>query len=62
MLLAGTNNVGNRDARSDGEEPRQPISRAAFKPSCATMQAKAPKATIIVTAIFPRNDNMAVMP
>jgi lysophospholipase L1-like esterase len=26
------------------------------------MAKKAPKATIIVTAIFPRNDNMAVMP
>jgi hypothetical protein len=26
------------------------------------MQSKAPNATIIVTAIFPRNDNMAVMP
>jgi lysophospholipase L1-like esterase len=26
------------------------------------MQTKAPDATIIVTGIFPRNDNMAVMP
>ena len=26
------------------------------------MRAKAPQATIILTAIFPRNDNMAVMP
>lgn len=26
------------------------------------MQTKAPGATIIVTGIFPRNDNMAVMP
>src|SRR5207237_2956407 len=26
------------------------------------MQEKAPEATIILTAIFPRNDNMAVMP
>jgi lysophospholipase L1-like esterase len=26
------------------------------------MQWKAPAATIVVTAIFPRNDNMAVMP
>ena len=26
------------------------------------LRAKAPDATIIVTAIFPRNDNMAVMP
>ena len=25
-------------------------------------QAKAPDATIILTAIFPRNDNIAVMP
>ena len=26
------------------------------------MQARAPGATIVITAIFPRNDNMAVMP
>jgi hypothetical protein len=26
------------------------------------MRAKAPKATIILTGIFPRNDNIAVMP
>ena len=26
------------------------------------MQAKAPDAVIILTAVFPRNDNMAVMP
>ena len=26
------------------------------------MRRRAPKATIILTAIFPRNDNMAVMP
>jgi lysophospholipase L1-like esterase len=26
------------------------------------MQEKAPNATILLTAIFPRNDNMAVMP
>jgi lysophospholipase L1-like esterase len=58
VLLAGTNNIGNtvpEDAKvADISRGIQAIVRM--------MQAKAPGATILLTAIFPRNDNMAVMP
>ncbi len=54
VLLAGTNNVGNR-------EPPEGITRG-LEAVVRLIQSKAPGATIIVTAIFPRNDNMAVMP
>src|SRR5215475_10098833 len=53
VLLAGTNNVGNGASAGDVTRGLTAIVR--------TMQAKAPEATIIVTAIFPRNDRMALM-
>ena len=58
VLLAGTNNVGNQpgDAAKVDDITR---SLARIIEVC---RAKAPGATIIVTGIFPRNDNMAVMP
>jgi lysophospholipase L1-like esterase len=58
VLLAGTNNVGNEPR---GEETVAEIVRGmqAIVDAC---RQKAPSATIILTAIFPRNDNMAVMP
>ena len=59
VILAGTNNVG--DARR-ATTARWPTSRAASRASCTRCRQKAPTATIILTAIFPRNDNMAVMP
>jgi lysophospholipase L1-like esterase len=60
VLLAGTNNVGNRP-------PENVDAKAAdvcwgIEAVVKLMRAKAPNATIIVTGIFPRNDNMAVMP
>jgi lysophospholipase L1-like esterase len=58
VVLAGINNVGRfpgDDAKVEG------ISRG-IKAILDTCQAKAPAATIILTAIFPRNDNMAVVP
>jgi lysophospholipase L1-like esterase len=54
VLLAGTNNVGageSADAVTRGIE-------AIVK----TCRQKAPNATIILTAIFPRNDNLAFLP
>src|SRR5579871_4864385 len=52
VLLAGTNNVG----RAPGDEAKiADISRGIEK-VIHVMQAKAPNATIILTAIFPRND------
>jgi lysophospholipase L1-like esterase len=52
VLLAGTNNLGN----AAPEEIAQGI-EAIVK----LMQVKAPEATIIVTGIFPRNDNMTYL-
>jgi lysophospholipase L1-like esterase len=58
VVLAGTNNVGAqpRDERTIAEIAR------GVKAIIDVCQEKAPKATIVLTAIFPRNDNMAVMP
>jgi len=58
VIQAGTNNIGAQpgDATKVDEITRGLTS------ILNTCRRKAPKATIIVTAIFPRNDNMAVMP
>jgi len=58
VLLAGTNNVGTepRDEQTVAEIAR------GIKAIIDICQQKAPNATIILTAIFPRNDNRAVMP
>jgi lysophospholipase L1-like esterase len=53
VLLAGTNNVGNTSAAE--------ITKG-LTAVVRTMQAKAPKATLIVTAIFPRYDSPTAMP
>ena len=58
VILAGTNNVG---AQPGGPEKIANITRG-IQALVATCRQKAPEATIILTAIFPRNDNMAVMP
>lgn len=58
VILAGTNNVGSRPG---GDAKVEDITHgiAAIVNLC---RQKAPDATIVLTAIFPRNDNMAVMP
>jgi lysophospholipase L1-like esterase len=58
VILAGTNNVG---ATLGGPAKVAGVTRglAGIVHVC---RQKAPAATIILTAIFPRNDNMAVMP
>ena len=61
VLLAGTNNVGNRAPAGGDDAKVEDITRG-IQAVLRVMQAKAPRATIILTAIFPRNDNMAVMP
>jgi lysophospholipase L1-like esterase len=58
VLLAGTNNVGKEPA---DESTAAEIVRG-VKAIVDACRAKAPDATIILTAIFPRNDNMAVVP
>ena len=61
VLLAGTNNVGNR-APPGGDEAKVADITKGLQAIVRVMQDKAPSATIILTGIFPRNDNMAVMP
>jgi lysophospholipase L1-like esterase len=58
VLLAGTNNVGAvpRDEATIAEIVR------GIKAIVDLCQRKAPRAVLILTAIFPRNDNLAVMP
>jgi len=58
VILAGINNVGTRPG---GDEKIEDITRG-LKAIVKTCQEKAPGAMIILTGIFPRNDNMAVVP
>ena len=61
VLLAGTNNVGNT-VPPEGDDARVADIAKGLEAVLDVMRNKAPEATIIVTGIFPRNDNMAVMP
>ena len=61
VLLAGTNNVG-RTVPSEWVDARAQEITGGLEAILRVMQSKAPDATIILTAIFPRNDNIAVMP
>jgi lysophospholipase L1-like esterase len=58
VLLAGTNNVG---AQPRDDQTADEIARG-IKAIIDLCQQKAPNAVVILTAIFPRNDNIAVMP
>jgi len=58
VILAGTNNIGNRPG---GDEKIADIVNG-FDALLDTCRTKAPNAKIILTAIFPRNDNLAVWP
>lgn len=58
VVLAGINNVGNVPG---GEEKIADITRG-LKAIVKVCQEKAPNAVIILTGLFPRNDNMAVVP
>lgn len=62
VLLAGTNNIGNRTPAPGAQDARIADITRGLRKVIQTMQSKAPNATLIVTAIFPRNDNIAVMP
>ena len=58
VILAGTNNVG----REAGDEARAADVARGISAIVEACRKKAPAATIVLTAIFPRNDNPAVMP
>jgi len=61
VLLAGTNNVGRTNPAGGDAAKVEDITKG-IKAILDVMQVKAPRATIILTAIFPRNDNIAVVP
>lgn len=58
VLLAGINNVGTFPG---GDEKVENITRG-LQAIVKVCQEKAPNAVIILTGLFPRNDNMAVIP
>jgi len=58
VVLAGTNNVGGTPG---GDAKVDDITRG-LRALLQRCRDKAPNATVVLTAIFPRNDNMAVMP
>ncbi len=58
VVQAGANNVGTEP----GDAAKVEDITQGLKKLLETCQAKAPDATVILTAIFPRNDNMAVIP
>jgi len=58
VLLAGINNVGTFPGN---DEKLENITRG-LTALLSICEQKAPNATLILTALFPRNDNMAVIP
>jgi lysophospholipase L1-like esterase len=58
VILAGINNIGTEPG---GAEKVEDITQGS-KALLAVCQAEASNATVILTAIFPRNDSMAVIP
>ncbi len=58
VILAGTNNVG----KEPGDEAKVEDVARGLAAIVRVCREKAPRATIVLTAIFPRNDNPAVVP
>jgi len=58
VVLAGINNVGSRP----GDDAKIAGIAGGLKAILDVCRKKAPDATIIMTGIFPRNDNLAVVP
>lgn len=61
VLLAGTNNIGSATPGPNADARVADITRG-IEAIVRTCRRKAPTATIVLMGIFPRNDNMAVMP
>jgi lysophospholipase L1-like esterase len=61
VLLAGTNNVGQPWSPGDAGARANDVTRG-IQAIVRAIQTKAPAATIVLMGIFPRNDNMALMP
>jgi lysophospholipase L1-like esterase len=61
VLMAGTNNVGNKSPEGNNDPRIDAVTRG-IKAILDTFRQKSPNSTIILMGITPRNDNMAVMP
>jgi cephalosporin-C deacetylase-like acetyl esterase/lysophospholipase L1-like esterase len=61
VLMAGTNNVGNKSPEG-ADDPRVADTTRGIKAVLDLCRRKAPAATIVLMGITPRNDNIAVMP
>jgi lysophospholipase L1-like esterase len=61
ILLAGTNNVGDRSSYGDAQAKAEDVTQG-LKAILRAIQMKAPAATIVVMGIFPRNDDMSFVP
>ncbi|MEJ0084274.1 MAG: acetylxylan esterase [Pseudomonadota bacterium] len=61
VLLAGTNNVGNRTPLGDTEARAADVARGVVA-VVGEIRRRAPRATVVITGITPRDDNLAVMP
>lgn len=61
VLLAGTNDVGRIVPPGNEDRKVADVTRR-LTAILRIFQIKAPDATVVLTAIFPRNDNIAVMP
>jgi lysophospholipase L1-like esterase len=61
VLLAGTNNVGNKSPQGNDDPRIKDITRG-IKAILDVCGRKAPSATIVLMGITPRNDNMLIMP
>lgn len=61
VVMAGTNNIGKTTPQAS-DDPRIAEVSAGIKAILEVCRQKAPRATIVLMGITPRNDNMAVMP
>jgi lysophospholipase L1-like esterase len=62
VILGGTNNVGSVPAAPGKADAKVTDITNGLKAIVEACRRKAPRATIVLTAIFPRNDNLAVVP
>jgi lysophospholipase L1-like esterase len=63
VLLAGTNNIGNLSPADGAQtEARAAETVRGVAAVLKELRARAPKATVVLTGITPRNDNIHVMP
>jgi lysophospholipase L1-like esterase len=61
VLMAGTNNVGDKSPQGPNDPRIAGVARG-IRAILDVCRRKAPRATVVLMGITPRNDNMAVMP